>query len=117
MATMTGYQDSWDYNRRYNLYDAVRKQEGLSQEAIDYFEFGVASGVSFKWWLEKNRTPPQGSLALIPLKDYRKNGAPSQRCHGAHAESLQISDSRATFYKGLFQQTLIPFLEPIRATE
>jgi hypothetical protein len=30
----------------------------------------------------------------------------------AHAlESLQINDSRAVFYKGLFQETLIPFLE------
>ena len=26
-------------------------------------------------------------------------------------ESLDITDERATFYKGLFQQTLIPFLE------
>ena len=29
----------------------------------------------------------------------------------ASLESLQITDSRASFYKGLFQQTLIPFLE------
>jgi O-methyltransferase len=106
------FQDSWDYNRRYNLYDAVRKQLGLSQEAIDYFEFGVASGVSFKWWLEKNQDPASRFFGFDTFEGLPEKWGPFAKGAMAHSlESLQITDSRATFYKGLFQQTLIPFLE------
>ena len=48
------YQSDWDYNRREKLYDAVINQEHVGTEAIDYFEFGVAGGYSFKWWLAHN---------------------------------------------------------------
>src|SRR5438067_2048404 len=54
------YQSNWDYNRRYILYEAVCKQENLFNEPIDYFEFGVAGGYSFKWWLEHNTNPSSG---------------------------------------------------------
>src|SRR5690606_15498252 len=48
------YQRKWDYNRRYILYEEVSKAEGLDKKAIDYFEFGVSSGSSFRWWLAHN---------------------------------------------------------------
>jgi O-methyltransferase len=103
-TTVTGfndwYQTDWDYNRRINLYEAVTRQEQLADSAIDYFEFGVCGGHSFKWWLERNLHADsrfaKGSMAVA-------------------LESLAIHDPRASFYKGLFQDTLIPFLDQYKA--
>ena len=41
-----------DYNKRYQLYEHALKSENL--QAFDYLEFGVASGLSLKWWLNNN---------------------------------------------------------------
>lgn len=48
------YQETWDYERRYKLYEAIAGSEELFQKPIHYLEFGVAGGHSIKWWLERN---------------------------------------------------------------
>jgi O-methyltransferase len=55
------YQRTWDYGRREKLYAAIIQQEGLGSSPIDYFEFGVAGGYSFKWWL-KHITNPESQF-------------------------------------------------------
>ncbi len=47
------FPTKWDYNKRYPLYEFVIKKEGLDA-AINYLEFGVASGQSFNWWMTQN---------------------------------------------------------------
>lgn len=106
------YQQTWDYQRRYNLYEAICKQEGIDCNAIDYLEFGVAGGLSFKWWLEKNKNKQSRFFGFDTFEGLPEKWGPFEK--GAMAvelDSLNIHDSRAQFYKGLFQDTLIPFLE------
>jgi hypothetical protein len=106
------YQDTWDYNRRYILYDAIARQEGLFDQPIDYFEFGVAGGFSFRWWLEHNRLPASRFFGFDTFEGLPEKWGAFEKGSMAYAmESLQVSDARAGFYKGLFQETLIPFLE------
>jgi O-methyltransferase len=106
------YQGSWDYSRRYNLYEALIKQEQLDTTAIDYFEFGVCGGHSFKWWLEKNTNGDSKFYGFDTFEGLPENwGAFKKGSMAVGLESLNINDVRATFYKGLFQDTLIPFLE------
>lgn len=106
------YQQKWDYNRRYNLYEAIKKQENLAVEPIDYFEFGVAGGISFKWWLQHNSNASSHFFGFDTFEGLPEKWGPFAKGTMAHTlESLDITDERATFYKGLFQQTLIPFLE------
>ena len=54
---MLKFNDFFVYKRRYHkrelLYEHVVKEQNLDNEVIDYFEFGVASGDSFKWWLTR----------------------------------------------------------------
>lgn len=106
------YQEEWDYERRYTLYDEVAKAEKLFTEAIDYIEFGVAGGHSFKWWLERNKNIESRFFGFDTFE-----GLPEKWGHfekGAMAvamDSLNINDDRASLYKGLFQDTLLPFLE------
>lgn len=105
------YQKTWDYQRRYNLYEAINKQEKISATPIDYFEFGVASGSSFKWWLKTNQNPTSRFFGFDTFEGLPEEWGPFAKGAMAHSlESIDISDTRATFYKGLFQDTLIPFL-------
>jgi hypothetical protein len=106
------YQQKWDYNRRYNLYEAIKKQENLAVEPIDYFEFGVAGGISFKWWLQHNSNVSSRFFGFDTFEGLPEKWGPFAKGTMAHTlESLNINDQRASFYKGLFQQTLIPFLD------
>lgn len=106
------YQGSWDYNRRINLYEAISKQEGLDTNAIDYFEFGVCGGGSFRWWLEHNKTAASKFYGFDTFEGLPEAFGPFGKGSMAVAlESLQITDARASFYKGLFQNTLPAFLD------
>jgi hypothetical protein len=106
------YQKNWDYSRRLELYKAISAQEGLQHEPLDYLEFGVAGGDSFKWWLQHNQHPGSRFYGFDTFEGLPEDFGPFGK--GAMAvslETLRISDPRAKFYKGLFQQTLVPFLE------
>ncbi len=106
------YQKTWDYERRYKLYEAIAASEQLFQNPIDYFEFGVAGGYSFKWWLERNQHPDSRFFGFDTFEGLpEKWGAFAQGSMAYGLETLNISDNRATFYKGLFQDSLLPFLE------
>lgn len=106
------YQGDWDYNRRINLYEAISKQEKLDTEAVDYFEFGVCGGLSFKWWLEHNKNPASKFFGFDTFEGLPEKFGPFGKGSMAVAlESLNITDPRASFYKGLFQDTLVPFLD------
>ena len=106
------YQEEWDYTRRFILYDAIAKQEDLLSQPFDYFEFGVAGGFSFKWWLEKNQQSGSRFFGFDTFEGLPEKWGAFEKGSMAYAmESLQINDSRAGLYKGLFQETLNPFLD------
>lgn len=106
------YQPRWDYSRRYNLYEAVGQQHHLFESPIDYLEFGVSGGSSFRWWLSQNVQADSRFYGFDTFEGLPEKFGPFGRGSMAAAlESLQITDARASFYKGLFQDTLIPFLE------
>jgi hypothetical protein len=106
------YQETWDYNRRYLLYEAITRQEQLKDIPIDYFEFGVAGGYSFKWWLQHNVSAASRFYGFDTFEGLpEKWGAFEKGSMAYTMDSLDIHDERARFYKGLFQETLIPFLD------
>jgi hypothetical protein len=109
------YQGKWDYSKKYNLYEAVSKAEKLDSSAIDYFEFGVCGGHSFKWWLEHNKNADSKFYGFDTFEGLPEAFGPFGKGSMAAAlESLNITDPRADFYKGLFQDTLVPFLDQYR---
>lgn len=106
------YQRDWDYNRRLQLYQAISNQENLQNNPVDYFEFGVCGGLSFKWWLNHNSNPDSRFFGFDTFEGLPEAFGPFGKGSMAVAlESLDINDPRATFYKGLFQDTLVPFLD------
>jgi hypothetical protein len=110
------YQGKWDYNRRIKLYEEVSKAEKLDNSAIDYFEFGVCGGHSFKWWLDHNKNADSKFYGFDTFEGLPENFGPFAKGSMAVAiESLNINDPRACFYKGLFQDTLVPFLDQYKS--
>ena len=110
------YQAKWEYSRRYNLYEEISKAEKLDTSSIDYFEFGVCGGHSFKWWLEYNKNADSKFYGFDTFEGLPEAFGPFGKGSMAVAlESLNINDTRASFYKGLFQDTLVPFLEQYKS--
>ncbi len=113
---VTGYndffQETWDYERRYKLYDSISASENFTDEPIDYFEFGVAGGKSFNWWLHKNKNESSRFFGFDTFEGLPEKWGAFEKGSMAYAlESLNINDVRASLYKGLFQDSLVPFLE------
>lgn len=110
------YSPKFDYHKREKLYEYVIDKYKLNDESIDYLEFGVSKGVSFRWWV--NFITNSGSrfygfdtFTGLP-EDWGifKAGAMS-----SGNKQPDIEDSRVKFYQGLFQQTLIPFLSDYKS--
>jgi hypothetical protein len=71
----------------------------------------VAGGYSFKWWLEKNRDGASRFYGFDTFEGLPEKWGGFEKGSMAYAmDSLQINDPRASLHKGLFQNTLIPFL-------
>jgi len=104
------YSAKFDYSKRYNLYSHIINNY-LLNNSIDYLEFGVSKGVSFRWWAENvndknSRFFGFDTFTGLPEDwgSFRKGDMDNKN------EIPQINDPRCSFYQGLFQQTLPVFL-------
>lgn len=104
-----------DYNKRPFLYKDVLDHFDLSSKPVHYFEFGVASGASFKWWLENSRHADSHFYGFDTFEGLPEDwGGFYQK--GAMSHGIpQVNDERAKFFKGLFQDTLVPFIQDHQA--
>jgi hypothetical protein len=103
---------SWkrDYPKRYILYDKVAAHFELGRKEILYLEFGVASGSSFFWWMKKNTNPGSLFRGFDTFEGLPEDWGGFKK--GAMAfDQAQVNDGRAEFIKGIFQDTLFPFIE------
>jgi O-methyltransferase len=103
------YSYKRDYSKRYQLYQYVVDKLGLKIEAIDYLEFGVCGGHSFKWW-QKNCTNINSNFyGFDTFKGLPENWGTFHK--GDMASDIPvIDDQRVEFIKGLFQDTVPNFL-------
>ena len=101
----------FDYSKRLLLYQHIIDTE-TNNNPIEYIEFGVASGNSFKWWVEHNTNPLSRFHGFDTFEGLPEDWGPfkaGDMSEGSKAPDIQ--DSRVTFYKGLFQQTLPGFIQ------
>ncbi len=98
------------YDKRYGLYDHIAKSLQLQNEPITYLEFGVSKGFSFRWWLNENHHPDSKFYGFDTFE-----GLPEAwgkfRKGDMGASTPEVDDERATFVKGLFQETLYSFID------
>jgi O-methyltransferase len=106
---------SWkrDYPKRYRLYEAVAGYYGLGKKEILYLEFGVASGSSFFWWMKKNSNAGSLFRGFDTFEGLPEDWGGYKK--GAMSfEEAELNDGRGEFIKGIFQQSLHPFIESNR---
>lgn len=105
------YTPVFDSGKRTELYRFLISNENLNSN-IDYLEFGVAKGISIKWWVE--------NISDINARFYGFDtftGLPEDWGHfkkgdmSANNKVPDINDMRCSFFQGLFQQTLPQFLK------
>lgn len=96
---------------REGLYEYLIDTQSLDDE-IDYLEFGVAQGTSFKWWIahiHNKKAQFNGFDTFTGLPEdwghFKKGDMTSNN------EQPKIDDDRHQFHQGLFQVTLPRFLE------
>ena len=106
---LNDFPSKWDYEKRYDLYNYLIEEEGLNS-AINYLEFGVASGQSFNWWLSKNDNNESRFYGFDTFTGLPEDFGPYKKGTFNTNSTPDIKDSRGRFFQGLFQQTLPEFL-------
>jgi hypothetical protein len=98
--------------RRFAFYGHLLESQGLSG-AIDYLEFGVAEGASFRWWVEHNTHPDSRFYGFDTFTGLPEDfgGGITAGTFSTGGATPDVSDDRAAFVAGLFQDTLDPFLD------
>jgi O-methyltransferase len=105
------YSHKWDYSKRYTLYEKIFEHEKLDG-AVNYMEFGVAKGLSFKWWLDKNQNADSRFYGFDTFTGLPEDWGPFKAGDMSTGDAVpQIEDNRGKFIKGLFQDTLPDFLK------
>jgi O-methyltransferase len=110
---------SWkrDYPKRYQLYETVASHYELDKKPVVYLEFGVASGSSFFWWLKKNTHPGSVFCGFDTFEGLPEDWGGFKKGAMAFSQAevndgwANMHDGRAEFIKGIFQDSLHPFIE------
>lgn len=100
----------FDYKQRYTLFQFIIDTEIIDKE-IDYLEFGVSKGHSFRWWLDNIKNENSFFFGFDTFTGLPEAWGPFKKGDmSSGIEPPQISDSRHKFYQGIFQDTLYDFL-------
>ncbi len=108
------YASKWDYSKRFGLYEFI-DTHFIKNQPIHYLEFGVASGSSFLWWLNRHQNTASQFDGFDTFTGLPEDYGPFKK--GAMSTSDKLpdtnNDSRVRFHVGLFQQTLPGFLKTL----
>ena len=109
------YSNKWDYSKRYKLYEFLFAEEKLENAAIDYLEFGVAQGLSFKRWVSANKNQDSTFHGFDTFTGLPEDWGNFKAGDMSTDNSVpEINDTRVKFHQGLFQQTLPGFLKDFK---
>ena len=105
------YSSKFVYSKREELFEYVIKQEGLDSEGVDYLEFGVSTGGSFKWWANRLKNKETQFFGFDTFTGLPEDWGPFKAGDMSNGNKPpEMDDNRVAFFQGVFQQTFIPFL-------
>ncbi len=109
------YTGAFNYKKRESLYEQVITDCNLETN-IDYLEFGVARGTSFRWWINRVKNPDARFYGFDTFTGLPEDWGPYKKGDMSNGNNPPvINDDRHEFYQGLFQQTLLPFLSTYKS--
>jgi len=100
-----------DHDKRKLLYEHVIKSQNLENETIDYLEFGVDTGASFIWWLQRLTNNENRFYGFDTFEGLPEDWGAFFVKGDMSSDIPTVNDDRAIFFKGLFQDTLLDFLK------
>lgn len=104
------YSYKFNYDKRLDLFAYLIEKEKLNT-ALDYLEFGVAAGHSFRWWAAHITDPGATFNGFDTFTGLPEDWGPFKKGDMSASNAVpEMDDARCHFHTGLFQQTLIPFL-------
>jgi O-methyltransferase len=111
------FPSKWDYNKRYPMYKWVMEKENL-YDSINYLEFGVATGQSFRWFLNENKNADSRFYGFDTFDGLPEDWGSFKKGAFSNDNKIpEINDSRGKFYQGLFQQTVPAFTQELDKTK
>jgi hypothetical protein len=110
------YNTKFGSNKRFELFKHIFDKYDLSGQ-IDYLEFGVAYGRTFKWWTENNLNSESRFHGFDTFEGLPEDWNLFKKGDMSAGGKLpDIEDSRVKFHVGLFQDTLPDFLKQFNGT-
>lgn len=111
------YSSKGEYNNRYDLYKYILANE-ISDEPINYLEFGVADGETIKWWAKSSRNKNTLLYGFDTFEGLPEDwGVYKKGSFSVQGNIPLVNDERVKFYKGLFQHTLRNFLLELKTEQ
>ena len=111
------FPSKWNYEKRYPMYKWVLEKENLNTKLVNYLEFGVATGQSFRWFLTQLTNPESRFYGFDTFTGLPEDfGVYKKGMFNNNTQPPPIDDKRIKFYQGLFQQTLPGFLKELNNT-
>lgn len=98
------------YERRYDLYNHVIESENLRNAEIAYIELGVCTGASLKWWLNNNENINSKFYGFDTFEGLPEDWGVFYKSGDMLSSLPELNDPRGKLFKGLFQDTLPPFV-------
>lgn len=101
------YNNDVVYQDRFKLHQFVYDSEELDSD-INYLEFGVGEGVSYKWWINKVKNPNARFYGFDTFTGLPEDfGVMKQNDYDTKGNYPDVNnDVRANFIAGMFQDSL-----------
>jgi O-methyltransferase len=113
-ASRSGLRSCPHFPNRYQLYEHVHARL-IGKNAIDYLEFGVFQGASLKKWTALNANPNSTFVGFDTFEGLPEAwGVLEKGYFSTEGKLPHIQEPRVTLIKGMFQQTLAPWLGEYR---
>ena len=101
------------FPERQQMYEWLNR-EWLKGEAVEYLEFGVFKGESLRAWCQLNQNAQSRFVGFDSFDGLPEDWLPKKLAGTFRTEPPAIDDARCRLVKGLFQDSLYPFLEDFR---
>lgn len=99
-------------SNRYEFYDSVIQREQLDKQSVVFLEFGVYSGDSIAWWVNRMDDPDSRFIGFDTFTGLPEkwDGDTPLGTFSTGGRLPRIDDPRCSFQAGLFQETIARFL-------
>jgi O-methyltransferase len=107
------YSTKGEYKKRYELYEYIIDNE-INDLPINYMEFGVGDGETINWWAKALSNKNTSFYGFDTFEGLPEDWGIHKKGSFNNSGNIPlVIDERIKFNKGLFQNTLNPFLKEI----